>query len=86
MVFGRAQVKADAASLVEPKTRFAVLFRNKDRSTTHLMNRLKGVMHPLPQPDRKSTTFDRRIAFRNWRKLKPGIGTKAWFCAPLTGR
>ena len=34
--------KTDVASLVECKTRFAVLFRNNDRSTTHLMNRLMG--------------------------------------------
>lgn len=82
MIFERAQGKANVASLVERKTRFAVLFRNNDRSTTHLMNRLMGVMEPLPQPARKSITFDRGIEFRDWRKLKPGIGTEAWFCDP----
>jgi len=82
MIFERAQGKANVASLVERKTRFAVLFRNNDRSTTHLMNRLMDVMEPLPQPARKSITFDRGIEFRNWRKLKPGIGTEAWFCDP----
>lgn len=79
MIFERAQGKMNVASLVERKTRFAVLFRNNDRSTTHLMNRLMGVMEPLPQPARKSITFDRGIEFRDWRKLKPGIGTEAWF-------
>jgi IS30 family transposase len=82
MIFERAQGKMNVASLVERKTRFAVLFRNNDRSTTHQMNRLMGVMEPLPQPARKSITFDRGIEFRNWRKLKPGIGTEAWFCDP----
>ena len=82
MIFERAQGKMNVASLVERKTRFAVLFRNNDRSTTHLMNRLMDVMEPLPQPARKSITFDRGIEFRNWRKLKPGIGTEAWFCDP----
>lgn len=82
MIFERAQGKMNVASLVERKTRFAVLFRNNDRSTTHLMNRLMSVMEPLPQPARKSITFDRGIEFRNWRKLKPGIGTEAWFCDP----
>ena len=71
MIFERAQGKMNVASLIERKTRFAVLFRNNDRSTTHLMNRLVGVMEPLPQPARKSITFDRGIEFRNWRKLKP---------------
>ena len=37
MIFERAQGKMNVASLVERKTRFAVLFRNNDRSTTHLM-------------------------------------------------
>jgi hypothetical protein len=36
MIFERAQgVIRNVASLVERKTRFAVLFRNNDRSTTH---------------------------------------------------
>lgn len=48
MIFERAQGKTNVASLVERKTRFAVLFRNNDRSTTHLMNRLMAVMAPLP--------------------------------------
>lgn len=82
MIFERAQGKMNVASLVERKTRFAVLFRNNDRSTTHLMNKLMSVMEPLPQPARQSITFDRGIEFRNWRKLKPGIGTEAWFCDP----
>lgn len=48
MIFGRAQVNANIASLVERKTRFAVLFRNNDRSITHLMNRLMAAIEPLP--------------------------------------
>ena len=31
----------------------------------------------------KSITCDRGIEFRNWRNLKPGIGTEAWFCDPV---
>ena len=65
MIFERAQGKANVASLVERKTRFAVLFRNNDRSTTLLMNKLMSAMEPLPQPARKSITFDRGIEFRN---------------------
>ena len=82
MIFERALGNANIASLIERKTRFAVLFRNNDRSTTHLMNRLMAVTEPLPQPARRSITFDRGIEFRSWRKLKPGIGTEVWFCDP----
>lgn len=82
MIFERAQGKMNVASLVERKTRFAVLFRNNDRSSTHFMRRLMDVMEPLPQPARRSITFDRGFEFREWRKLKSGIGTDAWFCDP----
>ncbi len=72
----------NVASLVERKTRFAVFFCNNGRRTTHLMNRLTGAMEPLPQQARKVITLDRGIEFRNWRKLKPGMGIEAWFCDP----
>ena len=82
MIFEKAQGKMNVASLVERKTRFAMLFRNNDRSSTQFMNRLMDVMVSLPQPARRSITFDRGLEFREWRKLQPGIGTVAWFCDP----
>lgn len=82
MIFRREHGKANVASLVERKTRFAVLFRNNDRSSKLFIAQLMNVMEPLPQPARKSITFDRGIEFSGWRKLKPGIGTEAWFCDP----
>lgn len=82
MIFERSQGTMNVASLVERKTRFAVLFRNNDRSSTHYINKLMDVMEPLPQLARKSITFDRGFEFRAWRKLKSGIGTESWFCDP----
>lgn len=82
MIFERSQGKMNVASMVERKTRYAVLFRNNDRSSTHFMNALMNVMEPLPQPARRSITFDRGFEFREWRKLKSGIGTDSWFCDP----
>jgi IS30 family transposase len=82
MLFERAWGTTNVASLIERETRFAVLFRNNDRGMTHLMNRLMTVMERLPRQARKSITFDRGIELRNWRKLKSGIGTEAWFCDP----
>lgn len=40
MIFERSQGTMNVASLVERKTRFAVLFRNNDRSSTHFINKL----------------------------------------------
>ncbi|ABG32197.1 IS30 family transposase [Roseobacter denitrificans] len=82
MIFERSQGTMNVASLVERKTRFAVLFRNNDRSSTHFINKLMDVMEPLPQPAWRSITFDRGFEFRAWRKLKSGIGTDSWFCDP----
>ena len=82
MIFERANGTMNVASLIERKTRFAVLFRNNNRSSTHFINKLMDVMEPLPQPARKSITFDRGFEFRAWRKLKSGIGTDSWFCDP----
>lgn len=65
MIFERAQGKMNVASLVERKTRFAVLFRNNDRSSRHFMNKLMDVMEPLPQTARRSITFDRGFEFRD---------------------
>lgn len=48
MIFERSQGKMNVASLVERKTRYAVLFRNNDRSSKHFMNTLMNVMEPLP--------------------------------------
>ena len=82
MIFERSQGKMNVASLVERKTRYAVLFRNNDRSSAHVMNTLMDVMEALPQPARRSITFDRGFEFREWRKLRSGIGTDSWFCDP----
>ncbi len=46
------------------------------------MNKLMDVMEPLPQPARRSITFDRGFEFREWRRLQSGIGTESWFCDP----
>jgi IS30 family transposase len=82
MIFEKKTGNMNVASLVERKTRYAVLFRNNDRSSRHFMDTLMNVMEPLPQPARRSITFDRGFEFREWRKLKSGIGTESWFCDP----
>lgn len=46
------------------------------------MDRLMTAIEPLPQPARRSITFDRSIEYAGWRRLKREIGTEAWFCDP----
>lgn len=79
-IFRRKHGKTKVAWLAERKTRYAVLFRNNDRSSKHFIAKLMNVMEPLPQTARQSITFNRGIEFSGWRKLKSSIETKAWFC------
>ncbi|MFT6527374.1 MAG: IS30 family transposase, partial [Celeribacter sp.] len=53
MIFRREHGKANVASLVERKTRYAVLFRNNDRSSTHFM------AGPVPLSCRSDYSFMR---------------------------
>ena len=63
MIFRREHGKANVASLIEREMRFAVLFRNNDRSSKHFITKLMNVMDPLPLTARQSITFDRGIEF-----------------------
>lgn len=54
---------------------------------TELDLREQGVIEDIlnakiPQPARPSITFDRSFEFRDWRKLKPSIGTESWYYDP----
>lgn len=82
MIFRKEHGPANVATVVERKSRFTVLFRNNDRRSKPLMGRLIDVLSPLPQPARRSLTFDRGLEFVSWRELEAGMGTKAWFCDP----
>lgn len=82
MIFRREHGEANVASLVERKTRFAVLLRNPDRRSAPLMDRLVTALAPLPREARRSITFDRGLEFAAWRELDAAVGTKAWFCDP----
>lgn len=50
MIFRREYGNTNVASLVERKTRYAVLSRNNDSNSNHFINRLMSVMGPLPKP------------------------------------
>ncbi|AKO99139.1 Transposase, IS30 family (plasmid) [Marinovum algicola DG 898] len=82
MMFRKEHGKINVTSLVERVSRYTVVMRNEDRQSKPIMEALIEGLAPLPQPARRSITFDRGFEFREWRKLKPGIGTVAWFCDP----
>jgi IS30 family transposase len=82
MIFRREHGSANVATLVERKSRYTILFRNNDRRSRPIMNRLIHELSPLPRDARRSITFDRGFEFVSWRELTAGMGTKSWFCDP----
>ncbi|WP_424934448.1 IS30 family transposase [Amaricoccus macauensis] len=82
MIFRKEHGPANVASMVERKTRFAVLFKNNDRRSKPIMNQIITLLSPLPSSARRSITFDRGLEFVSWRDLEIGMGTVAWFCDP----
>ena len=82
MIFRKEHGAANVATVVERTTRYTVLFRNNDRRSKPIMSRLIDEFASLPAEARRSVTFDRGLEFVSWRELGPGLGAKAWFCAP----
>lgn len=76
------KASANVATVFERTSRFTVLFKNNDRQSKPIMDRLINVLGPLPRRVRQSLTFDRGFEFVSWRRLKQGMGTDAWFCDP----
>ena len=82
MLFRKEHGKINVTSLVERVSRFTVVMRNEDRQSRPIMEALIQGLGPLPQPARRSITFDRGTEFSAWRRLKAGIGADSWFCDP----
>ncbi|MCE6949654.1 IS30 family transposase [Cereibacter sphaeroides] len=82
MIFRKEHGPANVATVVERVSRYTVLFRNNDRRSRPIMNGLITLLAPLPQPARRSLTFDRGLEFVSWRELEQGLGVQAWFCDP----
>ena len=77
VMFRREHGSANVTSLVERRTRYALLFKNNDRRSKPLMDRPIDVFSPLLAAARQSMTFDRGLEFISWRELATGMGTDA---------
>lgn len=82
MMFRKEHGHANVTSLVERVSRFTVTLKNHDRQSKPVMDALIDGLAPLPQPARRSITFDRGTEFTAWEHLKAGIGAATWFCDP----
>ncbi len=85
MIFRKALGEANVLSMVERRTRFAVLIRNTDRKAGPMADTIINALAPLPLAARQSITFDRGFEFGTWRELGTGMGTESVRHRPRTG-
>ena len=80
MIFRKEHGLANVATLVERTSRYVVLFRNNDRQSKPIVDRLIDELAPLPAEARRSITFDRGSEFaaraaRSSPASVPGLGS-----------
>ena len=80
--FRKVYGKANLTSLVERKSRYAVLWRNPSRSSAGVMAGIDRQLAPLPSALRQSVTFDRGTEFAAWPTLHRRLGMESYFCEP----
>jgi IS30 family transposase len=82
LIFKRELGEANITSLVERKSRYTVLIKNRSRHSRPIMDKIINAFSPLPSFARRSFTFDRGTEFAGFRALEDGIGARSWFCEP----
>ncbi|MCQ1839233.1 IS30 family transposase [Neorhizobium galegae] len=82
LIFKRELGEANITSLVERKSRYTVLIKNRSRHSRPIMDKIINAFSPLPSFARRSFTFDRGTEFAGFRALEDGIGARSWFCDP----
>jgi transposase, IS30 family len=80
VIFRREFGQANVTSLVERKTCFQIVIRNKDRGSVGVLSAIEDQLRPLPEPGRRTITFDRGSEFLAWRRLYKNAGIKSYFC------
>ncbi|CDN57414.1 TRm24 putative transposase (plasmid) [Neorhizobium galegae bv. officinalis bv. officinalis str. HAMBI 1141] len=79
LIFKRELGEANITSLVERKSRYTVLIKNRSRHSRPIMDKIIDAFSPLPSFARRSFTFDRGTEFAGFRALEDGIGARSWF-------
>ena len=80
VIFRRDYGKANITSLIERKSRYQVVIRNKDRNSSGVLGAIEEQLRPLPSQGRQSITFDRGTEFMAWKALHQSLGIKSYFC------
>jgi IS30 family transposase len=82
MMFRKDLGKHNLTSLIERQSRYTILTRNPDRSSTGVMTGMIEKLKVLPETARLSITFDRGTEFAYYPLLKQQLGMASYFCKP----
>ena len=82
MLFERERGRSNVTSLIERKSRDAVLLKNDGTQSIPVIGAISDRLSRLPAPARKTITFDRGTEFLRYPVLKQTIGITSYFCDP----
>ena len=80
VIFRREHGKANITSLIEQKSRYQIIIRNKDRISVDVLGAIEDRLWAVPAPGRQTITFDRGTEFMAWRQLYTNAGIRSYFC------
>jgi IS30 family transposase len=69
-------------TLVERKSRYLIMIKNKSRQSASVMGSIKQVLIQLPRLKRRTITFDQGSEFAQWRDLQQQTKCRAYYCDP----
>lgn len=82
MIFERERGRSNVTSLIERKSRYAVLIKNDGKHSIPVLGGISGQLGRLPAPARQTITFDRGHEFLRYPVLREAIGITSYFCDP----
>jgi IS30 family transposase len=82
LVIFTASAAANVATMVERKSRFALLRHNPDKLSGTVIRGIRAALTDLPPHARKSATFDRGTEFAGHRYLTASLDMQTYFCDP----
>lgn len=82
LAFQREHGHANVTSLIERKSRYTLLVKNRNKSTTPVISGIAERLKSLPPTSRQSITFDRGFEFMSYPLLRQAYGIHSYFCDP----
>ena len=82
MIFQKDLGNANVTSLIERKSRYMFVTKNENRISNGVMAGINSRVGKLPEPCRRSITFDRGSEFMSYPLLRRNLGMHSYFCDP----